>query len=37
MLEDPYPNAFIRIGKQKLIFKKAIYNNKKLSLEVKIE
>ena len=37
MLEAPYPNAFIRIGKQKLIFKKAIYNNKKLSLEVKIE
>ena len=37
MLEDPYPNAFVRIGKQKLIFKKAIYNNKKLSLEVKIE
>jgi len=37
MLEDPYPNAFIRIGKQKLIFKKAIYNNKKLSLEVMIE
>ena len=37
MLEDPYPNAFIRIEKQKLIFKKAIYNNKKLSLEVKIE
>ena len=37
MLEDPYPNAFIRIEKQKPIFKKAIYNNKKLSLEVKIE
>ena len=37
MLEDPYPNAFVRIGKQKLILKKAIYNNKKLSLEVKIE
>ena len=37
MLEDPYPNAFIRIGKQKLIFKKAIYNNKKLSAEVEIE
>ena len=37
MLEDPYPNAFIRIGKQKLIFKKAIYNNKKLSVEVKLE
>ena len=37
MLEDPYPNAFIRIGKQKLIFKKAIYNNKKLSAGVEIE
>ena len=37
MLEDPYPNAFIRIGKQKLIFKKAIYNNKKLLVEVKTE
>ena len=37
MLEDPYPNAFIRIGKQKLVFKKAIYNNKKLSVEVKLE
>ncbi len=37
MLEDPYPNAFMRVGKHKLIFKKAIYKNKKLSVEMNIE
>jgi methionyl-tRNA formyltransferase len=37
MLEDPYPNAYIKIGKQKLIFKKAFYNGKKLSITGEIE
>ena len=30
MLSDPYPNAFLRVGKQKIIFKSARYNGKKL-------
>lgn len=30
MLEDPYPNAFIRIGKRKIIFKSTKYDGKKL-------
>lgn len=30
MLADPYPNAFIKIGKHKIIFKSAKLNNKKL-------
>jgi methionyl-tRNA formyltransferase len=30
MLSDPYPNAFIKIGKKKLIFKSASYKNNKL-------
>lgn len=32
MLEDPYPNAYIQIGKHKIIFKKAFYNGKKLTI-----
>ena len=30
MLEEPYPNAFIKIGKKKIVFKSANYNGKKL-------
>ncbi len=37
MLEDPYPNAFIKLGKKKLIFKKAFYNGKKLSFNGEIK
>ncbi len=32
MLEDPYPNAYIKIRDQTIIFKKAFYNGKKLAL-----
>jgi len=37
MLEDPYPNAYMKIGKKKLIFKKAFYNKNKLSILGEIE
>ena len=37
MLEDPYPNAFIKIGKRKLILKQAFYNRKKLLFNGEIE
>ena len=37
MLEDPYPNAFIKIGKRKIIFKQAFYNGKKLLINGEIE
>ena len=37
MLEDPYPNAYIKIGNKKLIFKKAFYNKNKLSIQGEIE
>jgi len=37
MLEDPYPNAYMKIGKKKLIFKKAFYNKNKLSIQGEIE
>ena len=30
MLVDPYPNAFLRVGKQKIVFKSAKYNGKKI-------
>jgi len=30
MLEEPYPNAFIKIGKRRIVFKDATYKNKKL-------
>ena len=37
MLEDPYPNAYIQVGQRKIIFKKAFYNGKKLSIHGEIE
>ena len=37
MLADPYPNAFLKIGKRKIIFKTAKYNGKKLQCEVEME
>ena len=33
MLTDPYPNAFIRIGKRKIVFKGVKFKNKKLTFE----
>ena len=36
MLADPYPNAFLRVGKRKIVFKKAEYKNKKLTFEGEI-
>ena len=30
MLADPYPNAFLRVGKQKIVFKSAKYSGKKI-------
>jgi methionyl-tRNA formyltransferase len=36
MLDSPYPNAFIKIGKRKVIFKNANYDGKKLSCKVEI-
>lgn len=30
MLVDPYPNAFLYVGKQKIVFKSAKYNRKKI-------
>lgn len=37
MLGDPYPNAFIKIGKRKIIFKSADFDGKKLRFEGVIE
>ena len=37
MLGDPYPNAYVQIGKQKIKFKKVLFNNKKLIVESEIE
>ena len=37
MLAEPYPNAFIKIGKKKIIFKSSKFNGKKLSFEGVIE
>ena len=37
MLEDPYPNAFMNVGKHKIIFKSARLMKNKLSVEVDIE
>ena len=37
MLQDPYPNAFIKIGKHKIIFKSAKLFKNKLSIEADIE
>ena len=36
MLADPYPNAFIKIGKKKIIFKDIKYNGKKLEFKGEI-
>ena len=36
MLTDPYPNAFLRIGKKKIIFKSAEFDGKKVSFEGEI-
>ena len=37
MLEDPYPNAYVKLGKQKIIFEKAFYNNNKLTIQGEIQ
>ena len=37
MLEDPYPNAYVKLGKQKIVFKKAFYNYNKLSIQGEIQ
>ena len=37
MLANPYPNAFIKIGKRKIIFKSAEFDGKKLSVQGVIE
>jgi methionyl-tRNA formyltransferase len=36
MLADPYPNAFIRIGDKKIIFKDALYDGKKIQFKGEI-
>ena len=36
MLSDPYPNAFIKIGKRKIMFKSAAYEGKELKIVGKI-
>jgi len=36
MLEDPYPNAFIKIGKKKLVFKSAQLKNNRLDVKGEI-
>lgn len=36
MLADPYPNAFIRLGKKKIVFKDAKYDGKKLEFRGEI-
>ena len=37
MLSDPYPNAFIKIGSKKIIFKSSKFDGKKLSFEGVLE
>ena len=37
MLEDPYPNAFIKLGKRKIIFKSANLKDNKLFFQGVIE
>ena len=37
MLSDPYPNAFVKIGKHKIVFKSATLVNGKLSIEGEIK
>ena len=36
MLSDPYPNAFIKIGKHKIVFKSVAYEGKELKIIGKI-
>ena len=36
MLSDPYPNAFIKIGKHKIVFQSAAYEDKELKIVGKI-
>lgn len=36
MLGDPYPNAFIKIGKRKILFKEVSFKNKKLKFQGEI-
>jgi len=37
MLADPYPNAFIKVGKKKIIFKSVKFNGKQLFFEGEIQ
>ena len=37
MLTDPYPNAFLRIGNKRIIFKLALFDGKKLRFEGEID
>ena len=37
MLEDPYPNAFLKVGRKKIIFKSAKRKGSRLECEVEIE
>jgi methionyl-tRNA formyltransferase len=37
MLDDPYPNAFIQIGKRKIVFKNISNKNKKLTFSGEIQ
>ena len=37
MLEDPYPNAFLKVNGNKIIFKKTRFNGKKLEIYGEIE
>jgi methionyl-tRNA formyltransferase len=37
MLDDPYPNAFIRIGKRKIVFKNVSNKNNKLTFSGEIQ
>jgi hypothetical protein len=36
MLDDPYPNAFIRLGNKKIIFKNPQYKNGKITFNGEI-
>ena len=37
MLGDPYPNAFFKVGKHKIIFKSARFDGKKLTFDGEID
>jgi len=36
MLSDPYPNAFLKLGKKKIVFKSATYDGKRLKFQGEI-